>query len=505
MTKKLLILVALVGISFQTTSCTSNKSQDDSTVVENADVEKIEAEDNFAANPDATLPESDPSLQAALGETAPADLQNSDSGKVDSIVPNTPDIPPADVAAAPTLDENSLNDPLASASPTDIVAGTDPQPTNLTESTAELPPPTAMTELTPQAEPAPMADTPPVIENSGSNVAMNDMPSAPVEKPIKSAGGGLKKISTTVPYKTAGGWVNTVYVARPGETLKDISQKIFASDKSKDLKKIAENSYLKSRPVKPGDKVYYVSPNRPDDAAKTLLYYEDMGMMPETYVAKTGDTLKKVAKQILGFEKGYVEMWTANSIESKTKLNEGDVIRYWKSDSGVASQTAMQNANQKLPQLMDAPQNSQANMPPQPQQNMAANNPPPQPEMPMPPAPAMGATNQGVAPPVQPEMQMPPPPDATASLPPPPPPPPAEIAPPPPVEDVAAAAPQMKKKKNVAEEEASTGIGGLDENQMIIVGAVGVLLAMLAFVLIKRKKKKAAEQAAVMASELNIG
>ena len=104
MTKKLLILVALVAISFQTTSCTSNKSQDESGVVENADVEKIEAEDNLVANTDAVPAESDGSMQAALGEAAPDDVKNLDvpaeMAKVDSVVPG--DIPPANVAAAPT-------------------------------------------------------------------------------------------------------------------------------------------------------------------------------------------------------------------------------------------------------------------------------------------------------------------------------------------------------------------------------------------------------------------
>lgn len=519
MTKKLFLIVALLAVNFQITSCTSKKSQDDSAVVENSDVDKIEAEDNFATTADGTAApagDSDPSLQAALGEvTPPTDLANTEPGaqdlKIDSATSASPDSAVANVAAAPTLDESSLTDIPDQANATTPGASAEtPPPQNLTDATAPAPQEISAT-TEPTAQPA---ETAPVIENSGTNTAMTEP--VPMTTKIKSSGGGLKKIANTIPYKAASGWVNTVYVARPGETLKDISQKIFAADKSKELKKTAENSYLKSRSVKAGDKVYYVSPNRPDDSGKTLLYYEDMGMVPEMYVAKKGDNLKKVAKQILGYDKGYVELWTSNSVESKAKLNEGDTLRYWRSASGVM--TTAQNNRPDKPTLIDPPQ--------APQQNLAANTSPPvQPEMQMPPPPTENTTSlppppnpnsaatANTAPPQpapQPETQMPPPPTETAASlppPPPPPPPPADVAPPPPVDELAAAAAPgaAKKKKNVAEEESATGIGGLDNDTLMSLGAVGVLTAALAFVLIRRKKKKAAEQAAAMSNEMNIG
>lgn len=517
MTKKLLILIALVAISFQTTSCTSNKSQDETDVIENADVDKIEAEDNLATNTDAVPEESDASMQAALGEAPPADLENldvpTDTAQTDSAASLPAEAPPANVAAAPTLDENSLGD-VPELPPIDAVATNEPAPEIINNAPpVELPPPvTATAEPTPQeasepalqqqaSEPTPTTESASVIENSGTNMAMMDSAPSSFAPSIKSSGRGmLKKISSTAPYKTAGGWVNTVYVARPGETLKDISQKIFASDKTKELKKIAENSFLKSRSAKPGDKIYYVSPNRPDDSVKTLMYYEDMGMVPEMYVVQKGDNLKKVAKQILGYDKAYVEMWTSNPVESKTKLTEGDTLRYWKSASGVT--TAMQNGNQnQAAQLIDS-----AQTPPVAEgQNMAENTLPPTADTAanLPPPTDQNIAANTAAPAAV--TQMPPAPDATASLPPPPPPPPAEIAPPPPVEDMAAMDTTSKKKKNIAEEEAAPAMGVLDNDTMMSLGAVGVLTAALAFVLIRRKKKKAAEQAAATNNEMNIG
>ena len=263
------------------------------------------------------------------------------------------------------------------------------------------------------------------------------------------------------------------------------------------MKKIAGNSYLKSRGVNPGDKIYYVSPNRPDDSTKTLFYYEDMGMVPETYVAQKGDTLKKVAKKILGYSKGSVELYSANPVESKSTLTEGETLRYWKSASGVT--TVAMNTNDhggngaqlidhtQMPQMPDAPPQPPAMVEP-----MAA----------MPPAPPAPDMNAGQPPH---DGSMPPPPDQANSLPPPPPPPPppTEMAPPP-IDDMAAA-PTVKKKKVSAEEETTEGaIGGMDSDTMMAIGAVAFLSIALAAVLIRRKKKKAAESAAMM-NETHIG
>ncbi|MBC7466027.1 MAG: hypothetical protein H7256_08545 [Bdellovibrio sp.] len=482
MKNKLLVLCALVA-AIHMSGCTSNQSQDESQTVENADVDKIEAEnaDGFAANATGETAAADPSLQAALGEDALAPAAPVDGTPTPEIAANGTDALANEVAAAPTLDESSLNDPSMNATspmndvsqppPVDIAA------TNITEA------PLVDTAMA-TSEPSTLTETP-VIENSGTNTAMTETAPVSYDAPApKKAGQEIKKIAASVPYKVDSGWVNAVYVARPGEKLKEISQKIYSSDKTKEMKKIAGNSYLKSRGVQPGDKVYYVSPNRPDDSTKTLFYYEDMGMVPETYVAQKGDTLRKVAKNILGYEKGSVELYSANPVESKSKLNEGETLRYWKSASGVTT-VAM-------------------NTPPELHNNAALIDHTQMPQMPeAPPQPPAMAQPMAAMPP--PDMnQMPPPPDQASALPPPPPPPPpTEMAPPPPVDDLAATA--VKKPKKVSSEEETTeGIGGIDNDTMMSLGAVGVLTAALAFVLIRRKKKKAAESAAMM-NETHIG
>ena len=62
MTKKLLFLVAVSGLIFANNGCTSKKADDGEQVVENADIEKIEA-DGMGT------PEGDSSVESALGET----------------------------------------------------------------------------------------------------------------------------------------------------------------------------------------------------------------------------------------------------------------------------------------------------------------------------------------------------------------------------------------------------------------------------------------------------
>lgn len=509
MAKKLILLLATIGLITNISGCTSNSSQDDTKAVENADVDKIELENGATtdATADATTSDStDPSLQAALGE-APATtvtqdgttLAGNDALALDTTTPPSSDVASTesvtttpDIAAAPTVDESSLS---PSPTPTDVAST-----------------PAPLIDTNPVASATDLAVTPsPMATDSSSSMDV----AAPVEKKPKSAGSVLKKIMATAPYQTDKGWVNTVYVARPGETLKEISQKIFSADKSKELKKIAENSYLKSRSVKPGDKIYYISPNRSDDSSKTLLYYEDMGMIPESYVAKKGDKLKKVAKEILGYDKAWVELWTSNPIESQSTLKEGDTLKYWRSAASINTMAQNNDSNQGASHLIDQAQATNMGLNPEshaaPPTQVAANTPPPAEMAPPPPAdmnslpppPNPNAAATANPPPADMNSLPPPPPPPAEMAAPPPPPPPAEIAPPPPVEPVAVAK-HPKKKSSDHEEEAP--VGGLDNDTMISLGAVGVLTAALAFVLIRRKKKKAAEMAAASEPmEHNVG
>lgn len=519
MIKKLIFLLATVGLVANISGCTSKSAQDETEIVENADVDKIDAESSDALTDGSAPATDDASLQAALGE-APAPIDDTATAQLDAPL----DLPPttdalgldvastepvtADIAAAPTLDESSLND---------IPPPTDPSVMAMTDTPAITETPlveeTAATETAPLVE-TPLAETS-VADTGTSSYSSEASPiveSAPVAKP---AGSTLKKVALTTPYQHTGGWVNTVYVARPGEKLKQISQTIFGSDKSKELKGIAENSYLKSRSVKAGDKIYYISPNRPDDSTKTILYYEDMGMVPETYTAQAGDNLKKVSKKLLGYDKAWVEMWTSNPVESKTKLAEGEVLKYWKSASSIAPVSTTTLAQNTPPadsgnanlvdntQMPTPPADPMAN--PAMDQQMAQNSPPPDmnsmpppppPDSSMPPAPDMNGMASAGDP-------LPPPQDMSAAPPPPPdmaPPPPPDMAPPP---EVAGADQGAKKFNPNAGEEEAAAIGGLDQDTLMSLGALAVLVIALAFVLIGRnKKKRAAEQAM---AEHNVG
>lgn len=512
--KKIIVLMALLGFAFHVTSCKSNKAQDDAELVENADVEQIEAEDAALlskADTATNVGPVDDSLQAALGETSnqaatdPA-LATTEPAVTES-VSTQPAPPSTDMAAAPTLDEASLNTPAPE------VASSNSAAANIT------------TETSMQATP-PVAETP-VIENSIEPMNVEPQVAAAVSEPtprsastetmaatnsdlpVKNSGAGvLKKISETTPYQEGEGWVNTVYIARPKEKLKDISQNIYGMDRTKELKKI--NSFLAARSPKGGDKIYYVSPNRPADSMKTLSFYEDTGMIAETYVAKKGDNLKKIAKKLLGYEDAYKEVWTTNPVVSKAGLTDGETLRYWKSSSAVIPAVA---ANTAAPQNTGAQIiESTSQLPSQPvgtPETVAAATPPPTAQTELPAPPPMPETTPAAESNLAQNATPPPPP---TELPPPPPPPPTEMAAPPtdpaaaatppPTEELAAATSKKVVTPNMEEEQ--TGSGDMNSDTTMMLGGTVVLCALLAYALIRRNKKKKEIEMASM-SETNVG
>lgn len=476
MTKKLLFLVAVSGLIFANNGCTSKKAEEEQQVVENADIEKIEA-DGLGMPAQETA---DVSLESALGDIPTQEIVLEETPTQESAL-ETPT--PSDLGAttAPTIEDSSLSlDTAETPAPTttDTPPPTDSVAPTLTE-TPILPSDTSSVDTAALAASlgSPTADAPP----TDSTVTAS--------KPTRSA---IKKVSATMPYQGKdGAWINTVYIARPKEKLADISMKIFGADKTKELKKITENSYLKYRSVKAGDKIYYTSPNRPDDSTKTMLYYEDMGMVPEIYIAKKGENLKKISKELLGYNNAWKEVWASNAMESKTSLNDGETIRYWKiADGAVASAPPSGTAT-----LMDAsqapPPTAQIEppaelLPPPPADANANLPPPPTDQVPADQAPAdlAAAGMAGAA-------------DSNAGLPPPPP---ADLSPPPPPPPPdAAAIDEPKKKVNLDEAAAAEGTGELDSDTMMSMGALGVLVAMMAFVIIRKKKQKAQ----MMSGEMN--
>ncbi len=496
--KKLLLVLATLGLMGQFSACTANKAQDDAEFVENADVDKIEAEepsldDGSSQALDGTAPSenlsTDSSLEAALGETSTDAMASSDNLSLDS-VPQDP--PPADIAAAPTLDESSLDAPpsdVPAEVPADSLAASDlpPQDMSLDDPNALAPTDdslsTAMNE-TPTETPTETPQDPPATAMAPPAASI-EAPAEPTPvladaKPTGAGTTSLKKVADAVPYAFGDGYVNTIYIAHPKETLKQISQTIYGSDKTKELKKI--NSFLKARSPRAGDKIAYVSPNRPTDSSKTITYFEDTGMIPETYVAQKGDNLRKVAKKLLGYNNAWKEVWSTNPIESKTKLAEGETFKYWKSPAAITPPTT--TASAEVPQSPEAAvQNIVQNNPtppidaiaPPPQPAMNDLPPPPaQADLPPPPADAFAANT---APPTDPALD--------AAMPPPPPPDDSQFAatPPPPPEEI-----KPSKAPAMEGEEVATE-GGDDMMTMLGIGVL--LFGALAFVLVKRKKAQA--------------
>jgi hypothetical protein len=488
--KKLLLVLAALGLMAQFSACTANKAQDDAEFVENADVDKIESEEptlddgSEQASNDQNL-STDSSLEAALGET-PADTTASTDPSLDASMDAPPpeDPPATDIAAAPTLDESSLDAPpadVAAEPPADSLAASDlPPDAGLDDPNAGLPPTddfSAMNE-TPQET---MAETPPPAAKTEAPIEATPTTSLADVKPT-SAGGGyvgttsLKKVSDAVPYAFGDGYVNTMYIARPKEKLKDISMTIYGADRTKELKKI--NSFLKARAPRAGDKIAYVSPNRPTDSARTITYYEDTGMIPETYVAQKNDNLRKVSKKLLGYDNAWKEVWSTNTIETKGKLAEGETFKYWKSTASITLPTA----NNNMPKTPEAAVNNIVQNNPTPDNNMM---PPPQPGNDLPPPPPQADLPPAPADPMA--ANTAPPDDAGLESMPPPPPPDdaafAQTAPPPPPEDKPSKAPAGDGEEVAATE------GG--EDMMTMLGIGVLLFGALAFVLVRRKKAQA--------------
>jgi LysM repeat protein len=276
----------------------------------------------------------------------------------------------------------------------------------------------------------------------------------------KPAAAPLQKIMDK-PITRDGILLNAVYVARKGDKLSKISTKIFGdSGRVSDLK--SGNPSLSSRDVRVGDKVYYNSPQRPTDDSKVATYYEDKGEIALTYVAKSGDTIGAVAKELLGDKNSWKELWATNPVESKSALPAGTELRYWAPPTKEESKPVLARNEVSPPPAPEAPPPVEPPAPPPPQEL-----PPPPPE---------------AAPPPPPE---PPPPPPPPSEPPPPPP------PPPPSEAAAANTEADAGAPVEGEEESSSN----DMMPMIAGGAAIVLVAIIVMIMRKRKSSSDEDQA----------
>ncbi len=122
--------------------------------------------------------------------------------------------------------------------------------------------------------------------------------------------------------------INAVYIVRPQDTMDSISQKIYG-DIGKVEELNANNSHL-AKGIDPGDKVYYNSPNRPDDKSQLRFFYDDVGLEPQIYITKENDNMRRLGSRLLGFADGWKEIWAINqNVDSKTVLPGGLQFRYW--------------------------------------------------------------------------------------------------------------------------------------------------------------------------------
>lgn len=456
MLKKLVVLVACCGLVIQLSGCTSKDSKGDDEIAvdsatapaDSAEVEKVEGGGNGQTPaPDIAAEDSSASL---ANDSLPADALGEST---------TP--PPADNSApmAPAAPDTAAAPPAAPDLPADALAGDSP---------------TAPAPAAPDDKPAPVHEA----KNSSPDLGGGGDAPKKEAKPVAS----YRKIETT-PWKEGGKLLNTVYVSRKGDTWGNVSQMIYGADKASALKKM--NPAIKGRQLKVGDKVYFNSTHRPDDDSKVLTYYEDSGIAPEVYIAKSGDNLKKVAKELIGSSDSWKELYATNDFESKSALDEGTQIKYWK---GAGAAATVANAPPAEPPGPAAAE---------PSQELAANGPPPGPDA--------NAVRPGAGAPPPPEANIPPPPPPgapgapgeVAAQPPPPPPPPQEMAPPPPPPPPPPVAnnpppppPGMKAKK--AEESGNP----LEDDQMTTLAAGAVVAVGLAlFFIMRRRRKKELEQA----------
>jgi hypothetical protein len=419
------------------------------------------------------------------GDQVNSGLENPDGATADS----KPATGNPDEAQAGFLDDQLPDDTMGAASKDN--AATPPPATTEADKAAtalENPPPADATPAPPSMEDTvnPPASTDASLADAGKPAEPAPEEVAKTEAP-KPAPAALQKIKD-MPYRENGQLLNTVYISRPGDTYKSISAMVYGSeDRAADLK--SANPSMKK--PKPGQKVYYNSPKRPEDDTKIVTYYEDAGIPAQTYITKDGENLRKVSKDLLGYSAAWKEVWATNTVESKGKMPAGTELRYWKGSSDTSAP--------KVPSLAGGDKGDA----------MAANTAPPTETLPPPPPP-------------MPEANMPPPPppptvaDARQNLPPPPPPPPMPEAnmpppppPPPPVEakapDLPPPPPPMNNAMNNGKKMKAPGSpddGGMDQDTMMALAGAGIIAAGLAAIIVIRKRKA---QRASSSFESNVG
>lgn len=318
---------------------------------------------------------------ATTDQTLPADeaVQTEAAQDMNAVDPNQPPTEEAKSefdSAAPPADTAQNEAPPADAPPADTTAQT------------ETPPPADQNQNDLFGGAATTGDA------VAGDAPVDDAPKKPL--PITHI--------KDKPFKKGGQLLNTVYIAREGDTLEGISEKLFAENKVKELKKA--NPHLKKK-ITTGAKVYFNSPNRPEDADRMMTVYEDQGLPPTTYTTNEGDTLKALAMEWYGTEASYKEIYAINrNLASPNELPPGSELQYWPASVSIIAYSSkkVEEPVAEAPPVVEPPAPAAEPVPTTPA--VAQNSPVPDPM-------AAGTVANNTLPPPPPDLN-------TPSLPPPP-------------------------------------------------------------------------------------
>lgn len=184
----------------------------------------------------------------------------------------------------------------------------------------------------------PVVDTPTFADSSYDSGAVYDVPTGDSSVGDTSNLVPVKKMKPAA-YKRAGANINRLYVVRSGDNMDSIAEKIYGSAGAAE-KLYKYNPYHRGRTLDVGDKVYYESAINPNDQSM-MTYYEDNNISPTYYTSQEGDNIRRVAKNLLGHNRSWMEIYATNSnIESKGRLPAGLQIRYWPEGVSAAPMVA---------------------------------------------------------------------------------------------------------------------------------------------------------------------
>lgn len=447
MMKKIVLLLALAMSTTHLTGCSLFSSSESET--ENAAVSE-ENKESPAATTEGGTDELD-------GEITPDSGTQTTAATADTAAPGTDEYPDDDYdLGSPTTVAETPSTAETESLLVDEGGGKEESP--IFESSNE-----------PQADELP-AET--LAEEKPTKRRKNYVEDAP---PVTSAGlSPLKKMETEA-FTRAGTKLNRLYVARSGDSIKEVSQKIYGEDKSAKLLKWNPSLH---RSLKVGDKVYYASATNPDDN-KVMLYYEENGISPTFFNLKKGQSFRKVAKELLGHERSWMEIWATNpNIESKWEVTADEQIRYWPTGT-TGSPIAKTEPKPEPP----APKQEEPQaQPQQPAEEISEVSDPATEPMPADPGQTAGteiADGTQIEEVDNNEDFSPPPAQANTGAPPPPPP--AAGAPPPPPANALAG----------TDDGSVNGMGQDDTMMQVAMGVLVILLGLILLIMVRRNRAKA--------------